>query len=97
MKNHIFGLLQELQADIDKSKSVRLWRILNLNHGIITTRTHNTDIMNSIFEPLFQRLPEDAVNFFDDGMKQMDIIGYLDLVKHMMEYVYQLTNKPTLH
>ena len=86
-----------IKADIDKSEPGRPWRILNLNHGIIATRTHNIDIMNSVFEQLLQRLPDDAANFFADGMKQMDIIGYPDHVKHVMEQFYQLTNKPTLH
>lgn len=86
-----------IKADIDKSESGRPWRILNLNHGIIATRTHNTDIMNSVFEQLIQRLPEDAASFFADGMKQMELIGYPDHVKHVMEQFYNLTNKPTLH
>lgn len=88
---------ETLKADVDKSEPGRPWRILNLNHGIIASRTHNTDIMNSVFEQLFKRLPEDAANFFAYGMKQMDIIGYPDHVKHVMEQFYNLTNKPTLH
>ena len=86
-----------IKADLDKSEPGRPWRILNLNHGIIATRTHNIDIMNSVFEQLLQRFPDDAANFFADGMKQIDIIGYPDHVKHVMEQFYQLTNKPTLH
>lgn len=86
-----------IKADIDKSEPGRPWRILNLNHGIIATRTHNIDIMDSVFEQLLQRLPDDAANFFADGMKQMELIGYPDHVKHVMEQFYNLTNKPTLH
>ena len=86
-----------IKADIDKSEPGRPWRILNLNHGIIATRTHDINIMNTVFEQLIQRLPDDAANFFADGMKQMDIIGYPDHVKHVMEQFYQLTNQPTLH
>lgn len=86
-----------IKADVDKSEAGRAWRILNLNHGIIATRTHDIEIMNSVFEQLLQRLPEDAVNFFSEGMKQMDIIDYPDHVRHVIEQFYQLTNKPTLH
>ena len=53
--------------------------------------------MNSVFEQLLQRLPEDAEKFFAEGMKQMDIINYPEHVKHVIEHFYQLTNKPTLH
>jgi len=86
-----------IKADVDKSEPGRVWRILNLNHGIIATRTHNIDIMQTVFEQLLMRLPEDATDFFADGIKQMDIIGYPEHVKHVMEHFYQLTNKPTLH
>jgi hypothetical protein len=88
---------ERIKADLDKSEAGRPWRILNLNHGIIVTRTHNTAIMNSVFELLVQRLPDDAANFFADGMKQMDIIGYPEHVKQVMQQFYRLTNKPTLH
>lgn len=86
-----------IKADIDKSEPGRAWRILNLNHGIIATRTHNVDIMNTVFEQLLHRLPDDAAMFFADGMKQMELIGYPEHVKHVMEQFYQLTNQPTLH
>jgi hypothetical protein len=86
-----------IKTDINKSEPGHPWRILNLNHGIIATRTHNIDIMNTVFEQLLQRLPDDAANFFADGMKQMVIIGYPEHVKHVMEQFYQLTNNPTLH
>ena len=86
-----------IKADIDKSESGRPWRILNLNHGIIATRTHNTDIMKSVFEQLLLRLPDDAANFFADGMKQMELIDYPDHVKQVIQQFFTLTNKPTLH
>lgn len=88
---------EAIKADIDKTEPGRPWRILNLNHGIIATRTHNIDIMNAVFEQLLTRLPEDAANFFADGMKQMDIIGYPEHVRHVMEQFFKLTNQPTLH
>ena len=86
-----------IKAVLKKSEPGRPWRILNLNHGIIGTRTHNIDIMDTVFEQLLLRLPKDAENFFANGMKQMDIIGYPDHVRHVMERFYQLTNQPTLH
>ena len=46
-----------IKANIDKSKPGRPWRILNLNHGIIANRAHNTDIMNSVFEQLLLLYP----------------------------------------
>jgi len=86
-----------IKSDLDKTDPGRPWRLLNLNHGIIATRTHNTDIMNTVFEQLVSRLPDDAANFFADGMKQLDVIDYPEHVKYVMEQFYQSTNKPTLH
>lgn len=52
-----------IKADIDKPESGRAWRILNLNHGIITARTHNIEIMPSVFRQLLLRLPGDTEQF----------------------------------
>ena len=86
-----------LKQDIDKSNPGRPWRILNLNYAIVATRSHQAEIMEQAFEQLLIRLPEDAAGFFAEGMQQMDIIGYPDHVRRVMEKYFQLTNNPTLH
>lgn len=86
-----------IKQDIDKSNPGRPWRILNLNYAIVATRSHQIDIMEQAYEQLLIRLPEDAPGFFREGMQQMDIIGYPDHVRRVMEKYYQLTNNPTLH
>ena len=55
---------ETIKAGIDKSESGRAWRILNLNHGIIATRTHNTEIMPTLFGQLLLRLPGDTEQFY---------------------------------
>lgn len=55
------------------SKLGHPWRKSNLNHGIIVTRTHNFDIINSVFVT-FIRQSDSAARFFADGMKKIDII-----------------------
>ena len=86
-----------VKADEDKSHAGRPWRMLNLNHGIVATRSQDTSIMESVFEQILLRLPEDAPNFFREGMEQMDIIDYPVHVREVMEKYYQMTNNPTLH
>jgi hypothetical protein len=86
-----------IKQDIDKSNPGRPWRILNLNYAIVATRSHQADIMEQAFEQLLIRLPEDAAGFFREGLQQMDIIGYPDHVRRVMEKFFQLTNNPTLH
>ncbi len=81
----------------DRHNPARPWRILNLNYGIVATRSHQPEIMEQAFEQLLHRLPEDAPGFFEEGMQQMDAIGYPEHVRRIMEKYYQLTNHPTLH
>ena len=53
-----------IKTDIDKSESGHPWRILNLNHGIIASRTHNTNIIYSVFKQLLLYLPYDVAIFY---------------------------------
>ena len=86
-----------IKQDIDKSDPSRPWRILNLNYAIVSTRSHQPEIMESAFAQLLIRLPEDAAGFFTEGMEQMEVIGYPDHVRRVMEKYFELTNNPTLH
>jgi len=86
-----------IKQDIDKSNPGRPWRILNLNYAIVATRSHQPEIMEPAFAQLLIRLPEDAAGFFTEGMEQMDVIGYPDHVRRVMEKYFELTNNPTLH
>lgn len=86
-----------IKQDPDRSNPGRPWRILNLNYGIVATRSHQPEIMEQAFEQLLLRLPEDAAGFFTEGMEQMDAIDYPEHVRRIMEKYYTLTNNPTLH
>ncbi|MGM0679871.1 MAG: hypothetical protein ACQESY_08390 [Pseudomonadota bacterium] len=87
----------QVKADEDKSHAGRPWRMLNLNHGIVATRTHDPAIMESVFEQILLRLPEDAPTFFREGMEQVEAIDYPGHVREVMEKYYEMTNNPTLH
>ncbi|MDR9437280.1 MAG: hypothetical protein RI563_10375 [Thiohalophilus sp.] len=87
----------QVKADEDKSHAGRPWRMLNLNHGIVATRTHDPAIMESVFEQILLRLPEDAPTFFREGIEQVEAIDYPGHVREVMEKYYQMTNNPTLH
>lgn len=93
----IDAIAPRIKQDLDKSNPGRPWRILNLNHGIVATRSHDPKRMEAVFEQLLYRLPEDVPEFFREGIQQMDRIGYPQHVRTVMEKYYQLTNKPTLH
>ena len=93
----IDAVTPQIKQDLDKSNPGRPWRGLNLNQGIVATRSHDPKRMEAVFEQLLYRLPEDAPGFFKEGMQQMDRIGYRPHVRTVMANYYQLTNKPTLH
>lgn len=98
MIEHIIDSISpEIKQDMDKTNPDRPWRVLNLNHGIIATRSLDPKRMEAVFSQLLYRLPDDAAGFFAEGMEQMDIIDYPPHVRSVMQSYFQLTNQPTLH
>ncbi len=87
----------DIKADRDKSDPHRPWRLLNVNYGIIATRSLEPAIMEQAYENIIQRFPEDAAEFFREGMEQMQIVDYPDYARTVMEKYYHATNNPTLH
>lgn len=79
----------DIKQDVDNSDPRRPWRVLNLNWGIIATRSHNTEVMERTFNQLLKNIPLDANNFFREGMQQMAIINYPQHVKDVMEKYYR--------
>jgi len=75
----------EIKKDVEATNPMRPWRILNLNWGIVATRTHNTEIMEQVFDKLINNIPDDAQQFFNEGMQQMDVVGYPMPVRRVME------------
>ncbi len=74
--------IREDRNDLDP---MRPWRILNLNWGIVATRTHNTEVMEEVFEQLIKNIPNDVRQFFSEGLQQMDIVDYPQHVRETMQ------------
>jgi hypothetical protein len=82
----IIGAVSALiSQDLEKMNPGRPWRVLLLNHGIVATRSHNTGLMESAFNLLASKLPEDATRFFNEGMQQMEALDYPPRVRKVME------------
>ena len=75
----------DIRQDLEQTNPMRPWRIINLNWGIVATRSHNAELMENVFEQLVKNIPVDAKAFFTEGMQQMDIIGYPEHVRKVME------------
>ena len=80
----------DIHRDLEQSNQMRPWRILNLNYGIVATRSHDPEIIEQAYETLVKNLPHDAREFFKEGMQQMDIIGYPDEVREIVERYYKM-------
>jgi hypothetical protein len=88
----------EIRQDLEQNNPMRPWRIINLNYGIVATRSHDPAIMDEAFACLVKNLPQDARAFFREGMQQMDIVGYPDEVREVVErYDRMWGSGDTLH
>ena len=87
-----------ISQDLEKMNPGRPWRVLLLNHGIVATRSHNTELMEEAFTLLTSKLPEDATRFFSEGMQQMEALDYPPHVREIMEkYHREWPVKRSLH
>ncbi|MFK5893139.1 MAG: TolC family outer membrane protein [Pseudomonadota bacterium] len=75
----------EIRRDVEQTNMMRPWRVLNLNYGIVATRSHQPAQIEQAYDALVKNLPQDARQFFKEGMQQMDIIGYPDDVREVVE------------
>ncbi len=80
---------QTIRDDMDIRDPRRPWRVLLLNYAITATRTHQPELMDKAFQILIQHLPDDARQFFTEGMSQMVALDYPDSVKEVMQRYYQ--------
>jgi len=88
----------EIRKDLEQTNPLRPWRILNLNYGIVATRSHDPALMDEAFAVLVENLPQDARAFFREGMQQMDVVGYPEEVREVVEkYDRMWGSGDTLH
>jgi len=88
----------QISQDLERMNPGRPWRVLLLNHCIVATRSHNTELMEQAFALLTSRLPEDAGKFFNEGMQQMEALNYPPHVRKIMEKHHRRwTRNHTLH
>ena len=87
-----------LRQDLEQTNPMRPWRILNLNYGIVATRSYDPQLIEQAYATLVKNLPHDARQFFREGMQQMDVIGYPQQVREVVEkYDRMWGSDSTLH
>jgi hypothetical protein len=94
-------LINAVSQDVKKQKAeaegLQPWRILNINRGIIATRTHDPQIMEPVFDQLVHNIPEDASMFFEQGMQQVEELDYPTNVREVMNRYYRTYSARVLH
>ncbi|MFV2056513.1 MAG: hypothetical protein ACC707_08585 [Thiohalomonadales bacterium] len=83
--------------DSIRGSRTQSWKILNINRGIIATRTHDASIMEPVFEQLVHNIPEYAPIFFEKGIREVDTPNYPADTQSMMIRFYQKFHSHTLH
>jgi len=87
-----------ITSDLDNTNPGRPWRVLNINRGIVATRSHDVELMRDAYETLIKNLPQDAADFFSQGMSEMDRVGYPDYVRQVVqEYADKYSPAITIH
>lgn len=87
----------KIKQDNDKGESLRPWRLLHINRGIVATRSHDLEVMKQAFDELLVYLPTEAQGFFSEGMKEMDALDYPDHVKQVMNFYFEQNQSVLLH
>ena len=86
-----------IKQDLELSNMHRPWRILNINRGIVATRTNDLKTMRSVFADLIKALPMDAPGFFKEGMSEMIRLDYPQNVRDVMQEYFEQTDMPKIH
>ena len=87
-----------VQQDLEQTNAMRPWRILHLNYCIVATRSHDPKLIETAYDVLVKNLPQDARQFFREGLQQMDVIGYPESVREVLErYDKMWGAESTLH
>lgn len=79
-----------IKADTDKRDTMRPWRLLNLNHCIIATRTNHPELIKKAYAQLIQALPEEAPRFFAMAQRKVQAAPHPAHIRHLVAQYQQL-------
>jgi len=79
----------DIRRDLEAANNMRPWLVLNMNWGIVATRSHDVDVMKRVFDALLKNIPVEAKQFFEEGMQQMQVVNYPAHVREVMQQYHQ--------
>ena len=86
-----------LRQDSDADEPMRAWRLLHINRSIVATRSQDPDTMRRAFDEFLIYLPNEAPDFFAEGMREMDSMDYPQHVRQVMEQYFRRRPSVNLH
>jgi hypothetical protein len=96
--SRVIGATSEaIRRDPDPTDPARPWRLLHLNRGIMATRSHDTALMERVYDELVVALPHEAARFFAEAMQQMDALNYPPAVRAVVARYHERWTRGTLH
>lgn len=93
----IRAIAPEARTTLDRRYPNPPWRLLNLNYGIVATRTHNPALMEHVFEELVRNVPAEAPRFFAEGMQQMEKMRFPMPVRAVMARYFDRWTRPRMN
>ncbi len=97
MDNVIAACSDVLKKDSEKINPLRPWRVIHLNKAITATRSHDTELMRRVFQDLVYTLPDDAADFFSEGMHEIDRLNYPEPVRQMLQEYFNKYSRPKMN
>lgn len=93
----IGAVSHEVRHNINHGDPNKIWKMLNINRGIVATRTNDPLIMEPVFDQLVSNIPDAAAVFFEEGMQQITALDYPQHVREVMNRYYQTYCARVLH
>lgn len=93
----IGAVSHEVRHNINHGDPNKIWKMLNINRGIVATRTNDPQIMEPVFDQLVNNIPDAAALFFEEGMQQINALDYPQHVREVMNRYYQAYCERVLH
>lgn len=97
MEEVLMGANAAVKAEPETSDPLRPWRLMNLNWGIMATRSHDTALMRRVFDQMAMHIPADMPAFFREGMDEMTRSDYPVHVKEVMQAYHDQWTQRTAH
>ena len=81
----VYATNDELKIEAEGAAPDNPWKLLIMNYGIIATRTHTPELMESAYDTLIRYFNSDAPEFFRKAMSEMDRLNYPQYVRTVVE------------